>query len=63
MSEIYTSSATAETINRAIDNIMGLTTAYSFLMSLLRTWKQDKFTSQDIIDVLSAFKVYQYRPG
>lgn len=26
MSEIYTSSATAETINRAIDNIMGLTT-------------------------------------
>ena len=42
-------------------NTMGLTTAYSFLMILLRTWKQGKFTSQDIISILSAFKIYCMR--
>lgn len=42
-------------------NFMGLTTAYSFLMALLKTWKQNKLIAQNVVDILSAFKIYCMR--
>ncbi len=40
---------------------LNVTTAYSFLMVLLRNWKLGIFTAEDIVDILSAFKVYCMR--
>ena len=40
---------------------MNVTTAYSFLMVLLRYWKQGLLSEQDTADILSAFKIYCYR--
>ncbi len=42
-------------------NIMGITTAYSFFMVLLREWKSKKFTALNIADILDAFKMYCLR--
>ena len=42
-------------------NVLGVTTAYSFMMVLLRTWKQGKFTAQNIVDILKTFKIYCLR--
>ena len=35
--------------------VLNLTTANSFLLSLLRYWKDGKFTSSDIVDILECF--------
>ena len=40
---------------------LNVTTAYSFLMVLLRYWKNDLFSSSDLIDILNAFKIYCLR--
>lgn len=42
-------------------NRLGLSTAYSFLLSLLKEWKRGEFTDADIYDVLSAFRIYCLR--
>lgn len=42
-------------------NTLGVTTAYSFLMMLLRAWRQGKFTAQNIVDILNVFKIYCLR--
>ena len=42
-------------------NRLGLSTAYSFLLSLLKEWKRGEFTDTDIYDVLSAFRIYCLR--
>lgn len=42
-------------------NILSITTAYSFLMGLLRAWKAGQFTAQEIADILYAFKIYCMR--
>ena len=42
-------------------NTMGVTTAYSFLMTLLREWKNKRFTAQGIMEILDAFKIYCLR--
>lgn len=40
---------------------LNVTTAYSFLLVLLRSWKQGSFSTQDIVDILDAFRVYCMR--
>lgn len=40
---------------------INVTTAYSFLMVLLRHWKEDLLTAQDVVDILHAFKIYCLR--
>lgn len=53
--------------NKAIDGqlrdlrTINVTTAYSFLLALLRTWKQRLLSDKDIYDILDAFKVYCFR--
>ncbi len=42
-------------------NRMSVTTAYSFLMVLLRTWKEGAFTEQNVVDILTAFRIYCLR--
>lgn len=41
--------------------ILRVTTAYSFLLSLLSEWKMGKFTDDEMIDILEALKVYFLR--
>ncbi len=38
-----------------------VTTAYSFLLVLLKYWKSEKISSQGVTDILSAFKIYCIR--
>lgn len=40
---------------------INVTTAYSFLLVLLRTWKQKELSDKDTYDILDAFKVYCFR--
>lgn len=40
---------------------MNITTAYSFLLGLLRMWKESTFKNEDIVDILEAFKIYCFR--
>lgn len=40
---------------------MNVTTAYSFLLSLLNAWRQGEFTSQDVVSILEAFRIYCLR--
>ena len=40
---------------------MNVTTAYSFLLVLLRAWKQGDFSTSDIVDILDAFRIYCLR--
>lgn len=53
--------------NKAIDGqlrdlrTINVTTAYSFLMTLLKTWKQGLLTDKDTFDILEAFKIYCFR--
>lgn len=42
-------------------NAMGVSTAYSFLLALFRAWRDDKFTVEDVRDILDAFKIYCMR--
>lgn len=42
-------------------NTMNVTTAYSFLLELLRMWKNDEFSEQAIVDILTAFRIYCMR--
>jgi len=42
-------------------NRMRLTTAYSFLLVLLKTWKQGKLNSAELVDILDAFRIYCLR--
>lgn len=37
------------------------TTAYSFLLVLLRTWKQGSLSTQDVVNTLEAFRIYCLR--
>ncbi len=37
------------------------TTAYSFLLALLRTWKQGGLTAQGVVDILEVFRIYCLR--
>lgn len=41
--------------------ILRVTTAYSFLLSLLSEWKMKKFTDEEMVDILEALKVYFLR--
>ena len=41
--------------------VLGVTTAYSFLLVLVRAWKQNKFTAQNVVDILRTFKIYCMR--
>lgn len=57
----------ASTGNTVIDgylsdlNRMGITTAYSFLLVLLRLWKEGQFTDKDVVNILDAFRIYCLR--
>lgn len=42
-------------------NRLNVTTAYSFLLSLIREWKRNQFTDKDIAEILSAFRIYCMR--
>lgn len=42
-------------------NRIGATTAYSFLMVLLRVWKQSDLSDTDVISILEAFRIYCLR--
>jgi len=41
--------------------VLNVTTAYSFLLVLLKEWKNKEFSTRDITDILGAFKVYCLR--
>lgn len=53
--------------NKGIDseisdlNRLGVSTAYSFLLSLLKEWKHGGFTDKDTYEILSAFRIYCLR--
>ena len=53
--------------NKTIDgeisdlNRLNVTTAYSFLLTLLKEWKWGEFTDKDVIEILSAFRIYCMR--
>lgn len=53
--------------NRSIDseisdlNRLNVTTAYSFLLCLLKEWKRNEFSDKDVIEILSAFRIYCLR--
>lgn len=53
--------------NKAIDQQLqdfrsiNVTTAYSFFLVLLRSWKNNEFSNDDIFNILEAFKVYCLR--
>lgn len=53
--------------NEDIDHLLAdlrkinVTTAYSFLLVLLRSWNTGKFTDEDVIQILEAFRIYCYR--
>ena len=40
---------------------INVSTAYSFLLMLMRSWEQKKFTDQEIVDILDAFRIYCLR--
>lgn len=42
-------------------NKLTVTTAYSFILFLLYEWKMKQFSTQDIVDILRAFKIYCMR--
>ena len=42
-------------------NTLGVTTAYSFLMVFLHAWQDGRVTTQNVVDVLRAFKIYCMR--
>ena len=52
---------------RVIDNqlrdfkVLKITTAYSFLLALLRTWKLGQFSDAELSQVLEAFRIYCLR--
>ncbi len=65
---IYASIITDETIgSKEIDRdlhdlrTLNVSTAYSFLLVLLKEWKASELSTKDITDILSAFKVYCLR--
>lgn len=53
--------------NKQIDRLLqdlskiNVTTAYSFLLVLLKEWKNGEFSDQDIIDILGVFRIYCLR--
>ena len=53
--------------NKQIDGLLqdlsrlNVTTAYSFFLVLLRAWKENRFTNQEIVSILDAFRVYCLR--
>ena len=42
-------------------NRLNVTTAYSFLMTLIKEWKKGGFVDSDIVEILSAFRIYCMR--
>lgn len=53
--------------NRVIDRQLqdlrsiNVTTAYSFLLVLLKAWRQEELSDMDIVNILEAFKIYCLR--
>lgn len=53
--------------NKAIDRQLqdlrsiNVTTAYSFLLVLLKAWRQEELSDMDIVNILEAFKIYCLR--
>ena len=53
--------------NKDIDRLLqdlravNVTTAYSFLLVLLKSWRQNDFSASDTVSILEAFKVYCLR--
>lgn len=53
--------------NKSIDSLIGdlntlnVTTAYSFFLALLKEWKNNSFSNNDIADILNVFKIYCMR--
>ncbi len=60
---IYDISTGEKIIDQELKDIrrLNVTTAYSFLMVLLRYWKKNLLTAQNIADILYAFKIYCLR--
>ena len=50
-------------IDRQLQDLrsINVTTAYSFLLTLLKAWKQVELSDQDIVNILEAFKIYCLR--
>lgn len=42
-------------------NRLNVTTAYSFLLSLIKEWKKGEFKDEDVVEILSAFRIYCMR--
>ena len=40
---------------------INVSTAYSFLLMLMRTWEQKRFTDLEVADILDAFRIYCFR--
>ena len=40
---------------------VNVTTAYSFIMMLIAEWKKGNFYDSDLVDILTALKIYNYR--
>lgn len=67
-SDLYACIALGEkTEDKRIDHILddlrkvSVATAYSFLMMILKTWKDNKLSADDTIEILDAFKIYCFR--
>ena len=52
-----------KSIDRQLQDLrsINVTTAYSFLLVLLKAWKQKELSDTDIVNILEAFKVYCLR--
>lgn len=60
---LSTSSTGNVTVDKYLQDLnrLSVTTAYSFLLVLLRAWVKKRFTNQDLIDILDAFRIYCLR--
>ena len=60
---VYGKSSNNDLIDRYLSDLrmLKVSTAYSFIMKLLNTWKNRELNDSGIIDILSAFKTYCMR--
>lgn len=42
-------------------NSLNVTTAYSFFLAVFKEWKAEEFSDKDVVEILSAFKIYCLR--
>lgn len=56
-------SSGSKAIDRQLQDLrsINVTTAYSFLLVLLKAWKQEELSDMDVVNVLEAFKIYCLR--